>query len=110
MRELNMTLTEMHHLRDLKHENIIGYIGVCMRPPNFAIIMEYCPRTLMEELQVRPIPPELVLNFGTQIARGMEYLHKKNFIHRDLKSPNILLTATDVCKVLQSTFPGTSIY
>jgi serine/threonine protein kinase len=39
----------------------------------------------MEELRERAIPPELVLNWGTQIARGMEYLHKRNFIHRDLK-------------------------
>ncbi len=40
LKELNMTLKEMRHLRDLKHENIIGYIGVCIRPPNYALVME----------------------------------------------------------------------
>lgn len=41
LKELNMTLKEMRHLRELKHENIIGFLGVCMRPPNFSIVMEY---------------------------------------------------------------------
>lgn len=99
LKELNMTLREMRHLRELKHENIIGFLGVCIRPPNYGIVMEYCPRSLIEEIRDRPIPPELVLNWGAQIARGMEYLHKRNFIHRDLKSPNILITALDVLKI-----------
>lgn len=41
LKELNMTLKEMRHLRELQHENIIGYLGVCIRPPNFGIVMEY---------------------------------------------------------------------
>lgn len=99
LKELNMTLREMRHLRDLKHENIIGFLGVCIRPPDYGIVMEYCPRSLLEVLRERPIPPELVLDWATQIARGMHYLHGRHFIHRDLKSPNILITPLDVLKI-----------
>ena len=53
----------------------------------------------MEEIRERSIPPELVLDWASQIARGMDYLHKKHFIHRDLKSPNILISTTDVLKI-----------
>jgi hypothetical protein len=31
------------------------------------------------------------LTFGTHVAMGMEYLHKKHMLHRDLKSANVLL-------------------
>ena len=31
------------------------------------------------------------LTFGTHVALGMEYLHKKHMLHRDLKSANVLL-------------------
>ena len=47
--------------------------------------MEYCPRSLYDDLRENPIPPERVLNYGRQITAGMLYLHGIHIIHRDLK-------------------------
>ena len=40
-----------------------------------------------------------ILQFASDAACGMEYIHAANIVHRDLKSPNLLLTETNQVKV-----------
>ena len=41
--------------------------------------------------QSRDLPWQSRINIGLQVARGMQYLHAKFMLHRDLKSANVLL-------------------
>uniref|UniRef100_UPI00358F959C mitogen-activated protein kinase kinase kinase 13-like isoform X1 n=1 Tax=Myxine glutinosa TaxID=7769 RepID=UPI00358F959C len=93
--------TDIKHLRKLKHPNIIGFRGVCTQAPCYCIIMEYCAQgQLFEVLRVgRPITPRLLVEWTTGIASGMHYLHLHKIIHRDLKSPNVLVTEQDMVKI-----------
>ncbi|XP_039344855.1 mitogen-activated protein kinase kinase kinase 13 [Mauremys reevesii] len=93
--------TDIKHLRKLKHPNIIAFKGVCTQAPCYCIIMEYCAHgQLYEVLRAgRKVTPQLLVDWSTGIASGMNYLHLHKIIHRDLKSPNVLVTHTDAVKI-----------
>uniref|UniRef100_A0A8C1QZZ1 Mitogen-activated protein kinase kinase kinase n=1 Tax=Cyprinus carpio TaxID=7962 RepID=A0A8C1QZZ1_CYPCA len=93
--------TDIKHLRKLKHPNIISFKGVCTQAPCYCIIMEYCAQgQLYEVLRAgRKITPRLLVDWASGIASGMNYLHIHKIIHRDLKSPNVLVTQNDNMKI-----------
>ncbi|KAL1425638.1 hypothetical protein MTO96_019059 [Rhipicephalus appendiculatus] len=78
----------------LAHPNVVSLLGVCLEPPNLCLIMEYARGgPLNRVLAGRRVPPEVLVDWAVQIARGMHYLHvEASLIHRDLKSSNVLLS------------------
>uniref|UniRef100_A0A672JBJ7 Mitogen-activated protein kinase kinase kinase 12 n=1 Tax=Salarias fasciatus TaxID=181472 RepID=A0A672JBJ7_SALFA len=97
----NIKETDIKHLRKLKHPNIITFKGICTQAPCYCIIMEYCAQgQLYEVLRAgRKITPSLLMDWAMGIAGGMNYLHLHKIIHRDLKSPNMLITYDDSVKI-----------
>uniref|UniRef100_A0A8C8H466 mitogen-activated protein kinase kinase kinase n=1 Tax=Oncorhynchus tshawytscha TaxID=74940 RepID=A0A8C8H466_ONCTS len=93
--------TDIRHLRKLKHPNIITFKGICTQAPCYCILMEYCAQgQLYEVLRAgRKITPSLLIDWAMGIAGGMNYLHLHKIIHRDLKSPNMLITYDDAVKI-----------
>ncbi|MEE6472087.1 hypothetical protein FKM82_009472 [Ascaphus truei] len=93
--------TDIKHLRKLKHPNIITFKGVCTQAPCFCILMEFCAQgQLYEVLRAgRKVTPCLLVDWSMGIAGGMNYLHLHKIIHRDLKSPNMLITYDDLVKI-----------
>ncbi|KAF8770825.1 Mitogen-activated protein kinase kinase kinase like protein [Argiope bruennichi] len=80
----------------LNHPNIVTLKGVCLEEPNLCLVMEYAKGgSLNRVLSGRKIPPNVLVSWAIQIARGMHYLHSEaciSLIHRDLKSSNVLLS------------------
>ncbi|XP_076318768.1 mitogen-activated protein kinase kinase kinase 11-like [Tachypleus tridentatus] len=80
----------------LNHPNIVTLKGVCLEEPNLCLVMEYSRGgPLNRVLSGRTIPPDVLVGWAIQIARGMNYLHSEgpiSLIHRDLKSSNVLLS------------------
>lgn len=93
--------TDIKHLRKLNHPNIVQFKGVCTQAPCYCIIMEFCPYGPLYNLlkDGEEIPPQRLVAWSKQIAAGMQYLHSNKIIHRDLKSPNVLIGRHEVVKI-----------
>uniref|UniRef100_A0A2A4K5N2 Protein kinase domain-containing protein n=1 Tax=Heliothis virescens TaxID=7102 RepID=A0A2A4K5N2_HELVI len=89
------------HLRKLNHENIVQFKGISTDGPKSCIIMEFCQYgPLFEYIHSGScFLPSQILKWAKEIAQGMTYLHSNKIIHRDLKSPNILIADNLVVKV-----------
>lgn len=93
--------TDIRHLRKLNHRNIVQFRGVCTQAPCYCIIMEFCPYGPLYDLlkNGEKIPPNRLVSWSKQIAAGMHYLHQHKIIHRDLKSPNVLIGQGELVKI-----------
>ncbi|XP_054274233.1 mitogen-activated protein kinase kinase kinase 13-like isoform X2 [Macrosteles quadrilineatus] len=93
--------TDIRHLRKLNHPNIVQFKGVCTQAPCYCIVMEYCQYGPLYNLlkEGEEIPPQRLVTWAKQIAAGMQYLHSNKIIHRDLKSPNVLIGSEEIVKI-----------
>lgn len=49
--------------------------------------------------QKRPLKEEMIWRYLIQVLQGLQVLHDRGVVHRDLKSANILLSAPDFVKI-----------
>ena len=66
--------------------------------------MEYCEQDLASILDNMPSPftEAQVKCIALQVFKGLAYLHKHYYIHRDLKVSNLLMTDRGVVKIGES--------
>ena len=84
---------ELAILQKTRHVNVILYMG-CVREPDLYIVTQWCEgSSLYKHIHVfdTEFQPIQLCEIARQTAQGMDYLHSKNIIHRDLKSNNIFL-------------------
>ncbi|XP_072385303.1 kinase suppressor of Ras 2 [Diabrotica undecimpunctata] len=86
---------EVSTFRKTRHENLILFMGACMKPPKLAIVTSLISKgmTLYTHIHLRKEKFNMnkTTNVAQQISQGMGYLHAKGIIHKDLKSKNIFV-------------------
>ncbi|PWN51087.1 hypothetical protein IE53DRAFT_65534 [Violaceomyces palustris] len=103
-----MDIKELSLLRDLRHENIVRFIGVSIpEDPKGGvpcmIVSELCSNgDLFDYIRNVDAPSDIeVFRILLEIARGLEYLHTRSpaITHRDCKSTNVLITKGRTAKI-----------
>ncbi|KAJ6372905.1 hypothetical protein OIU76_027275 [Salix suchowensis] len=88
----------------LRHPNVVLFMGAVTRPPHLSILTEFLPRGSLYRLLHRPnsqIDEKRRMQMALDVAKGMNYLHTSHptIVHRDLKSPNLLVNKNWLVKV-----------
>jgi len=90
-------IEELYILKNLRHPNILLYLGACTAGPQYFLVSEYCEKgNLFDFLHTNKkniLSLKEKIRIALEIAKGVNYLHCFNppILHRDLKSLNILL-------------------
>ncbi|XP_030490801.2 probable serine/threonine-protein kinase SIS8 isoform X2 [Cannabis sativa] len=96
--------SEVEIMLRLRHPNVVLFMGAVTRSPHFSILTEFLPRGSLFKLLHRPNPQldeKRRMKMALDVAKGMNYLHTSHptIVHRDLKSPNLLVDKNWVVKV-----------
>jgi serine/threonine-protein kinase CTR1 len=99
-------LSEVSIMKRLRHPNIVLLLGAVTHPPHLSIVTEYLSRGSLYKLLQTPNAAVVLdetrrLHMAYDVAQGMNYLHqlKPPIVHRDLKSPNLLVDDLYTVKV-----------
>ncbi|KAH9693585.1 serine/threonine-protein kinase STY46 [Citrus sinensis] len=93
---------EVHIMRKVRHMNVVQFIGACTRPPRLFIVTEFMSGGSIYDYlhkQKCGLKLPLLLRVAIDVSKGMNYLHRNNIIHRDLKAANLLMNENGVVKV-----------
>ncbi|PRP83808.1 SH2 domain-containing protein [Planoprotostelium fungivorum] len=95
-KKLSEFRTEVHNMSKIFHPNICLFMGAALAPGECIIVTELLPKGNVEMLlhnKEQVMSLSLRMRMARDAAFGMNWLHCSNpiFIHRDLKSSNLLV-------------------
>uniref|UniRef100_A0A4W5JMG4 Tyrosine-protein kinase n=1 Tax=Hucho hucho TaxID=62062 RepID=A0A4W5JMG4_9TELE len=96
-------MEEANLMKTLQHDRLVRLYAVVTKIEPIYIITEYMSNGslldfLKSEAGCKVQLPKLI-DFSAQIAEGMAYIEKKNYIHRDLRTANVLVSESLLCKI-----------
>ncbi|XP_063683153.1 atrial natriuretic peptide receptor 2-like isoform X3 [Bolinopsis microptera] len=99
----NTIMRELNTLRDMEHENIVKFYGICMEQNKVCTVYSHCPKgSLQDVLQNDKLNLDVMFqqSFITDMVKGVEYIHKSNMgYHGNLTSQNTLIDGHWVLKL-----------
>ncbi|KAK5642470.1 hypothetical protein RI129_008637 [Pyrocoelia pectoralis] len=94
-------LDEAYIMASVDHPNLLQLLAVCMTS-QMMLVTQLMPLGCLLDFvrnNREKIGSKLLLNWCTQIARGMAYLEEKRLVHRDLAARNVLVQTPACVKI-----------
>ncbi len=94
-------LLEARAASAINHANVCTIYDIKEHEGREFIVMEYVEgETLRQKIQKSPLTQNDAIVFAIQIGEALQAAHGKNIVHRDVKSENIMITASNQVKVM----------
>jgi serine/threonine-protein kinase len=92
---------EAEILKQLKHPNIVRFIGTGSYKKTPFFIMEYVEGESLDKMLIRrgAFPWNEVVVLGRQLCAALKHAHEKGIVHRDLKPSNLMILADGTLKL-----------
>ncbi|MGB8658597.1 MAG: protein kinase [Candidatus Zixiibacteriota bacterium] len=85
----------------LNHPNVTTIHGIEESPEGLFIVMEYVEGKTVKQIAEKEEPSlKRILDITIQICEGLNAAHKKEIVHRDIKSDNIMVTKEGQVKIM----------
>lgn len=94
-------LREPRLLAALNHPNIVSITTAEKQENVFFIVMEYVKGNTLDDVIAErgALAIDLALDYAVQIGQAVDHAHRQGVVHRDLRPPNVLVSADGVLKV-----------
>ncbi|XP_011198656.2 epidermal growth factor receptor isoform X1 [Bactrocera dorsalis] len=94
-------LREAYIMASVEHPNLLKLLAVCMTSQMMLITQLMPLGCLLDYVRNNrdKIGSKALLNWSTQIAKGMSYLEEKRLVHRDLAARNVLVQTPSIVKI-----------
>jgi len=93
---------EMSAIGRLDHENIVLATDAGLADGYFFIAMQFVKGMDLDQVlkRVGRLNPEAACDVIRQAALGLQHIHENNLVHRDIKPPNLIISADGAVKIL----------
>ncbi len=78
-------------LEEMSHKNIVKYHDIFEENNSIYLVIEYVKGKTLKEYYEKSKNLAHTMDIFGEILEGIEYLHKKNVVHRDIKPDNIIV-------------------
>jgi len=102
---INLITSEIQIMKMTRHSNIVGYLDSYIVDNNkkLWIAMEYmdhgCLTEVLEQFENFKMGEDEISWVCGEVLKGLDYIHSRHRIHRDIKSDNLLISSAGQVKI-----------